>query len=61
MGQDGEDREDGRAVLTDRSGSSGYAAEIRNATRYERALAIKAVVPLALVGVVIEVYRIAHG
>jgi hypothetical protein len=42
-------------------GSYDYAAEIRNAIRYERALAVKAVIPLALVGLVIEVYRIVHG
>jgi len=27
----------------------------------QRALAVKAVIPLALVGLVIEVYRIVHG
>ena len=62
MGQDDEDGEDGRAVVTGRDGSSAdYAAEIRNAIRYERALAVKAVLPLVLVGLVIEVYRILHG
>ena len=37
------------------------AAEIRNAIRGERSVAIMAILPLALVGLVIEVYRIAHG
>ena len=62
MGQDDEDGEDRRAVMTGQSWSSAdYAAEIRNAVRYERALAVKAVIPLVLVGLVIEVYRIVHG
>jgi len=48
--------------VTGQGGSSAhYAGEIRNAIRYERALAIKAVIPLGLVGLVIEVYRILHG
>jgi hypothetical protein len=38
-----------------------FAAEIRNAVRYERALAVKAAIPLALVGVVIGAYRVVHG
>ncbi len=61
MGQDDEDRQDRRAVMTGDGSSYDYAAEIRNAVRYERALAVKALLPLALVGVVIEVYRIVHG
>ena len=61
MGQDDEDRQDRRAVLTGGGSSYDYAAEIRNAIRYERALAVKAVIPLALVGLVVEVYRIVHG
>jgi hypothetical protein len=62
MGQDDEDGEDRRAVMTAQGGSSAdYAAEIRNAIRYERALAVKAVIPLALVGLIIGVYRILHG
>ncbi len=38
-----------------------YEAEIRVAVRYERGLAVKAVFPLALVGLVIEAYRILRG
>ena len=40
---------------------AGYEAEVRVAVRYERGLAVKALLPLALVGVVIEGYRILHG
>jgi hypothetical protein len=47
--------------MTGQNSSYDYAAEIRNASRYERALAVKALIPLALVGLVIEVYRIVHG
>ena len=61
MGQDDEDREDERAVIAGQSSSDDYAAEIRHASRYERALAVKALIPLALVGLVSEVYRIVHG
>ena len=62
MGQDDEDRPDGRAFVTGHGRSSyDYAAEIRNAIRCERSVAIRAILPLALVGLVIEVYHIVHG
>ncbi|HEX9064565.1 MAG TPA: hypothetical protein VF843_05630 [Streptosporangiaceae bacterium] len=38
-----------------------YEAEVRVAVRYERGLAVKGLLPLVLVGLVIEVYRIVHG
>ncbi len=60
MGQDDEDRQDRRAVMTGDGSSYDYAAEIRNAIRYERALAVKAVIPLAMVGLVIAVYQTVH-
>jgi hypothetical protein len=48
--------------MTGQGGSSAdYASEIRNAIRYERALAVKAVIPLVLVGLIIGVYRLLHG
>lgn len=59
MGQDAEDREDrGAVMLGDRA---EYEAEVRVAVRYERGLAVKGLLPLVLVGLVIEVYRIVHG
>ena len=61
MGQDDEDRQDERAVLSGDGSPDDYAADIRNAIGYERALAVKAVIPLTLVGLVIAVYRIVHG
>jgi hypothetical protein len=60
MGQDNEDRQDRRAVMTGDGSSYDYAAEIRNAIRYERALAVKAIIPLAVVGLVIAVYESVH-
>jgi len=60
MGQDNEDRQDRRAVMTGDGSSYDYAAEIRNAVRYERALAVKAIIPLAVVGLVIAVYQTVH-
>ncbi len=38
-----------------------FIARIRADARSERAITIKAVVPLALVGLVIEIYRLARG
>ena len=57
MGEDRQGRQDRRAGLT------GYddQAEIRNAVRSERALAAKALIPLALVGLVIVIFRAIHG
>ena len=59
---DRQDGEDWRAVTTgERASSHDYDAEIRNATGYERILAVKAIIPLALVGFVVEVCRIVPG
>jgi hypothetical protein len=60
MGQDRQDWQDRRARLTEQAEQADQSA-IRNATRYERALAAKAIIPLALVGLVIVVYRAVHG
>ena len=46
--------------MTGDGSSYDYAAEIRNAVRYERALAVKAIIPLAVVGLVIAVYQTVH-
>jgi hypothetical protein len=40
--------------------SAAYDADIRNAIRYERIVAAKALIPLALVALLIAVYLIYH-
>lgn len=40
---------------------ASYEQEVRSAVRYERAITVKAAVPLALVALVIEVYLLVHG
>jgi hypothetical protein len=38
-----------------------FVAQVRADARSERTITIKAAVPLALVGLVIEIYRLTHG
>ncbi len=62
MGEDREDRQDRRAVTAGPPGSAyDYDAEIADAVRYERMLAVKALIPISLVGLVVLAYRIVHG
>jgi hypothetical protein len=57
MGQDGEDRQGGGARVTD----PGFDDEIRSAVRYERGLAVKALLAIALVAVIIVLRQYVFG
>ena len=50
----------GAAVASRAVGSTEYDAKIRNAIRYERIVAVKALIPLALVAAIIAVYLVYH-
>jgi hypothetical protein len=50
----------GAAVASRAVGSTEYDAKIRNAIRYERIVAVKALIPLALVAALIAVYLVYH-
>jgi hypothetical protein len=54
MGQDREDGKDEHSGLT--AENSAYRAAIRNAVRYERRLAVKALIPFTCVALVILAY-----
>jgi hypothetical protein len=54
MGQDREDGKDEHSGLTEED--PAYRAAIRNAVRYERLLAVKALIPFACVALVILTY-----
>jgi len=58
----GEDREDRECQRSDVSYTHypAYDADIRNAIRYERLLAVKALIPLAMVTVVVVAYLHYH-
>jgi hypothetical protein len=49
------------AARRDAGPPASYEQEVRSAVRYERAITVKAAVPLALVALVIEVYLLVHG
>jgi hypothetical protein len=59
MGQDGEDGEGGGARVT--GPDSGFDDEIRSALRYERGLAVKALLAIALVVVILVLRQFVFG
>ena len=59
MGQDGEDRQGGDARVT--GPDPGFDDEIRSALRYERGLAVKALVAIALVAVILVLRQFVFG
>lgn len=59
MGEDRQGRQDAHTGVTGNS-RAAYEADVRNAIRYERILAARALIPCALVAVVIEIYLYFH-
>jgi len=69
LGQDDEDGKGGHAGMSGEPAAgrpegqlpADYAAQIKADTRSERAITFKAAVPLAMVGLVVEIHRLARG
>jgi hypothetical protein len=59
VGEDRQGRRHARPRLTS-DGQEGYEAEIRNARRFERLLAARSLVPIALVALIIAIYLHYH-
>lgn len=59
MGENRQGRQHERSAVS-HPDSAAYDADIRNAIRYERIVAAKALIPLALVALLIAVYLIYH-
>lgn len=60
MGEDRQGRENEHSSVS-RDESPSYDADIRNAIRFERVLAVKSLVPFGLVALVIAAYLTSHG
>ena len=61
MGQDGEDRQGGDAGLSTAAQQQVFDTEIADAIRYEKGLAVKAAIALAIVALVILARLLFYG
>ena len=61
MGEDGEDRQGGDAGLSTAAQQQVFDTEIADAIRYEKGLAVKAAIALAIVALVILARLLFYG
>ena len=61
MGEDGEDRQGGDAGLSTAAQQQVFDTEIADAIRYEKGLAVKAAIALAIVALVIAARLFFYG